>query len=76
VIKRQSLGPRDLSHIPRRLLLVAGPTNRDQPIRVVCVLGFSTQGERRTMIEDEEAQSHPGAAIEAASALPKHDLGA
>jgi hypothetical protein len=26
------------------------------------------------MIEDEEAQSHPSAAIEAPPALPKHDL--
>src|ERR1700731_55823 len=76
VVEGQSLGARDLSHISRRLLSVAGPTYRDQPIGVVCVLVFGAQGERRTMIEHEEAQSHPGAAIEAASALPQHDFGA
>jgi hypothetical protein len=67
---RQSLGSGDLSYISRRLLSVAGPTDRDQPIWVICVLRFRSQGERRTMVEDEEAQSHPSAAIEAASTLP------
>jgi hypothetical protein len=76
VIKRQSFGPGDLSHIARRLLSVAGPADRDQPIKVVCVLRISAQGEGRTVIEDEETQSHPSTTIETSPALPKHDLGA
>jgi hypothetical protein len=55
VIERQSLGPGDLSHIPRGLLSVADPTNRDQSIGVIGVLGFGAQRERRAMIENEEA---------------------
>ena len=76
MIERQSLGPGDLSHVAWRLLLVAGSTDRDQPIRVVCVLRISAQGEGRTVIEDEETQSHPSTTIETSPALPKHDLGA
>jgi hypothetical protein len=55
VIERQSLGPGDLSHIPRGLLLVTDATNCDESIGVIGVLGFGAQGERWTMIEDEEA---------------------
>jgi hypothetical protein len=55
VIERQSLGPGDLSHIPRGLLSVTDATNCDESIGVIGVLGFGAQGERWTMIKDEEA---------------------
>jgi hypothetical protein len=74
MIKCQSLGARDFSYVPRRLSLVTGPTNSNQPIRIICILAFGAQGQRRTMIEDNFAQHHPRPAIEAASLLPQRDL--
>jgi hypothetical protein len=69
MMTRYSLGPRDLLEVTRCLVLVAGPTNRDDAIGIVGVVAW------RPMIEDDFAQNHARSAVETASLLPQHDFG-
>jgi hypothetical protein len=76
MIARYSLGPRDLLEVAWCLLLIAGPTNRDDAIGVVGVIVLRAQCEWRPMIEDDFAEDHACSAVETASLLPQHDFGA
>jgi hypothetical protein len=71
----EALGFGDLFQVLGRLALVAGEAYRCQPLRVVGVLVFVAQAERRPVIEDKEAEDEPGAAIRTAALLAQHDLG-
>src|SRR5215204_7652 len=58
-----------------RLLLVTGPADRRQAIRMVWVIGLVAQGEGRAVIENEEADDEPYPAVGTAAFLAQHDLG-
>jgi hypothetical protein len=70
----QALGFGDLLQVLWRLALVAREADGGQPLRVVGVLVFVAQAERRAVIEDKEAEDQPGAAIRTAALLAQHDL--
>src|SRR5829696_8089209 len=58
-----------------RLLLVTGPADHCQAIRIVWVIGLVAQGEGRAVIENEEAYDEPCPAVGTAPVLAQHDLG-
>jgi hypothetical protein len=71
----QALGFGDLLQVLWRLAFMACQADGGQPLRVVRVLVFVAQAERRAVIEDKEAEDEPGAAIGTAAVLAQHDLG-
>ncbi len=70
----EALGARDLLQVSGCFLLVAGPADRRQTIGIVGIITSLPQGQGRAMVEDEEAENQPRAAIRAAPLLPQHDL--
>jgi hypothetical protein len=75
MLARDSLCPRNLFDVTRRLLLIAGPADCGEALLVIRISIFSSQGEGRAVIEDEEPHDEARAAIGAASILPKDNLG-